>query len=298
MKRVEDPRLIKGIATYTDDIRLPGLLHAAIVRSPHAHARVASIDVSKAQALPGVVAVLTGADVNEHCGTVPCAALMENQKRPKHTVLAGDRVYFVGHPVAVAVATDAYIARDAIDAIDVDYDPLPVVVNAEAAVEPGSPLTHPDLGTNVAYTHTMGGGDIDDAFRRADRIVKQRIVHQRLTPMPIEPRAVAASYPARGGPPTLWTSSQVPHLVRTLLPGMLGIAENKLRIVAPEVGGGFGAKLNVYAEEALCGHLAKRIGAPVKWIESRRDNAASTIHVRDQIGDYEVAVKNQGTILG
>ena len=298
MKRVEDPRLIKGIATDTDDIRLPGLLLAAILRSPHAHARVVSIDVAQAQALPGVVAVLTGADVNEHCGTVPCAGAMADQKMPKHTVLAGDRVYFVGHAVAVVVATDAYIARDAIDAIDVDYDPLPVVVTAEAAIEPGSPLTHPDLGTNVAYTHTMGGGDIDDAFRRADRVVKQRIVHQRLTPMPIEPRAVVASYHAGEGTLTLWSSTQVPHLIRTLLPGMLGIAENKLRIVAPEVGGGFGAKLNVYAEEALCGHLAKRLGTPVKWVETRRENAASTIHGRDQTADYEVAVKNDGTILG
>src|SRR5437773_7533691 len=298
MKRVEDPRLIKGLATYVDDIRLPGLLHAVILRSPHAHARIGRVDVSAARAIPGVVAVLTGADVNAACGLVPCAAAIPDLKAPKHTVLAGDRVYFVGHAVAVAIATDPYVARDAIDAIDVDYDPLPVVVNPEAAIEPGSALTHPDLGTNVAYTHTMGGGDIDEAFRRADRVIKQRVVHQRLTPMPIEPRGVVALYHAGEGTLTLWTSTQVPHLVRTLLPGMLGIAENKLRIVAPEVGGGFGAKLNLYAEEALCGHLAKRIGAPVKWIESRRDNAASTIHGRDQIGDYEVAVKSDGTILG
>jgi aerobic carbon-monoxide dehydrogenase large subunit len=298
MKRIEDPRLIKGIGTFTDDIRLPNLLHAAILRSPHAHARIVSIDTTAARALPGVVGVFVGADVNEQCGAIPCAGGMPDQKMPRHTTLAGDRVYFVGHAVAVAVATDPYVARDAVDAIEVDYDPLPVVVDAEEAIVPGGPLTHPDLGTNVAYTHTMGGGDIDEAFRHADRIVKQRIVHQRLTPMPIEPRAVVASYHAGEGTLTLWTSSQVPHLVRTLLPGMLGIAENKLRIVAPEVGGGFGAKLNVYAEEALCGHLAKRLGAPVKWIESRRENAASTIHGRDQIGVYEVAVKNDGTILG
>jgi carbon-monoxide dehydrogenase large subunit len=298
MKRVEDPRLVKGIGTFTDDLRLPGLLHAAILRSPHAHARIVSIDTAAAKALPGVVAVLVGADVNEKCGAVPCASPMADQKMPRHTVLAGDRVYFVGHAVAVAVANDPYIARDALDAIEVEYDPLPVVVDAEQAIQPGSPLTHPDLGTNVAYTHTMGGGDVDDAFRRADRIIRQRVVHQRLTPMPIEPRAVVASYHAGEGTLTLWSSTQVPHLVRTLLPGMLGIAENKLRIVAPEVGGGFGAKLNVYAEEALCGHLATRLGAPVKWIESRRENAASTIHGRDQIGDYEVAVKKDGTILG
>ncbi len=299
MKRVEDPRLVRGIATYTDDIKLPGLLHAAILRSPHAHARIRTIDTKGAGSLPGVVAVLTGADVNAQCGLVPCAAAIPDLKAPKHTVLAGDRVYFVGHPVAVALATDPYVARDAIDAIDVDYDPLPVIVNPEEAMKTGSPLVHPDLGTNVAYTaHQAGGVDIDEAFRQADRVIKQRLIHQRLTPMPIEPRAVVASWHQGEGTLTIWTSTQVPHLLRTLLPGMIAIPENKLRIIAPEVGGGFGAKLNVYAEEALVGHLAMRLGAPVKWIESRRDNAAATIHGRDQIGDYEVAVKNDGTILG
>ena len=299
MKRIEDPRLITGAGTYTDDLRLSGMVHAAILRSPHAHARIKKIDTAAARAIPGVVAVLTGADVNASCGFVPCAASMPDLKAPKHTVLAGDRVYFVGHAVAVAIASDPYVARDAIDAIDVDYDPLPVVANAEDAVKSGSPLTHPDLGTNVAYTHNVsGGGNIDEAFRKADRIVKHRLYHQRLTPMPIEPRGVVASYHAGEGALTLWTSTQIPHLIRTLLPGMIGVPENKMRIVAPEVGGGFGAKLNVYAEEALISHLAMRLHTPVKWIESRRDNASATIHGRDQIGEYEVAVKNDGTILG
>jgi carbon-monoxide dehydrogenase large subunit len=300
MKRVEDPRLIKGIATYVDDMRLDGMLHACLLRSPHAHARIARIDVTAARTIPGVVAVLTGADVNASCGLVPCAAAIPDLKAPKHTVLAGDRVYFVGHAVAVVVADDPYIARDAIEAIDVDYDPLPAVTNAEEAVKPGTPLTHPGaLESNIAYTHTVaGGGDIDAAFSSADRVITHRLYHQRLTPMPIEPRGVVASYHPGEGSLTLWTSTQIPHLLRTLLPGMLAVPENKLRIVAPEVGGGFGAKLNVYAEEALVGHLAMRLGAPVKWIESRRENAASTIHGRDQIGEYEVAVKNDGTILG
>ena len=299
MRRIEDPRLIKGIATYVDDLRLSGMLHAVILRSPHAHAAITRIDTSRAAAIPGVVGVFTGADVNASCGLVPCAAAMPDLKAPKHTVLAGDRVYFVGHAVAVAVATDPYIARDAIDAIDVDYAPLPVVANAEEAVKPGSPLTHPDIADNIAYRHNVsGGGDIDAAFRNADRIIKTRLYHQRLTPMPIEPRGVVASYHPGEGALTLWTSTQIPHLLRTLLPGMIGVPENKMRIVAPEVGGGFGAKLNVYAEEALCAHLAMRLNAPVKWIESRRENAASTIHGRDQIGEYEIAVKNDGTILG
>jgi carbon-monoxide dehydrogenase large subunit len=299
MKRIEDPRLIKGQATYVDDLRLSGMLHAVILRSPHAHATITRIDTSAAAAMPGVVGVFTGADVNASCGLVPCAASMPDLKAPKHTVLAGDRVYFAGHAVAVAVATDPYIARDAIDAIDVDYDPLPVVANPEDAVKPGSPRTHPDLADNIAYTHRVaGGGDIDAAFKNADRVITHRLYHQRLTPMPIEPRGVVASFHQGEGALTLWTSTQIPHLIRTLLPGMIGVPENKLRIVAPEVGGGFGAKLNVYAEEALCAHLAMRLNAPVKWIESRRENAASTIHGRDQIGEYEVAVKHDGTILG
>jgi len=299
MKRVEDPRLLKGIGTFVDDVRLPGLLHALILRSPHAHARISRIDTAAARAIPGVVGVFTGADVNASCGAVPCAAAIPDLKAPTHTVLAGDRVYFVGHGVAVVVARDPYIARDALDAIEVDYEPLPVVTDPEAAAQSGSPLTHPDLGTNVAFTHTAaGGGDIDEAFRRADRVIKHRLYHQRLTPMPIEPRGVVASYHAGEGTLTLWTATQIPHLIRTLLPGMIGVAENKLRIIAPEVGGGFGAKLNVYPEEALVAHLAMRLNAPVKWIESRRENAASTIHGRDQIGDYEVAVKNDGSILG
>jgi aerobic carbon-monoxide dehydrogenase large subunit len=299
LKRVEDPRLITGKGTYTDDLRLPGLKHVAILRSPYAHARVGRIDTTAAKAIPGVIAALTGADVNAACGLVPCGAAIPDLKAPKHTVLAGDRVYFVGHAVAVVVADDPYIARDALDAIDVEYDPLPVVTNPEEAVKSGTPLTHPDLGTNIAYTHVVAGGtDIDEAFRKADRVIKHRLYHQRLTPMTIEPRAVVASYSAGEETLTIWSSTQVPHYLRTLLPGMIGVPENRLRIVAPEVGGGFGAKLNIYAEEALCGHLAKRLNVPVKWIESRRENAASTIHGRDQIGEYEVAVKSDGTILG
>ncbi len=297
IKRVEDPRLIKGIATYTDDIKMPGMLHAALLRSPYAHARIRGIDTAKARELPGVIAVLTAADVNASCGAVPCAAAIPDLKAPVHTVLAGDRVYFVGHPVAVVVAEDRYVAADALTLIEVDYDPLPVVSDPELALRSESPLTHPDLGTNVAYTHTQVVGDLDAAFSSADRIIKQRMVHQRLTPMAIEPRGCVASYHPGDETMTLWTSTQIPHLIRTLLPGMIGIAENKLRIVAPEVGGGFGSKLNLYAEEALCCHLAKRVNAPVKWIESRRENASSTIHGRDQIGDYEIAVKNDGTVL-
>lgn len=244
-----------------------------------------------------MVAVLTGADVNDKCGPVPCAAAMPVPKVPKHTVLAGDRVYFVGHPVALVVANDRYVLRDALDLIEVDYDPLPAIADPEKALEKNAALAHPDFGTNVAYTWTLANGDVDAAFKAADRIVKQKMVHQRVTPMPIEPRGCLASYHAGEGTMTLWTSTQVPHLVRTLVPGLIGLAENKMRVVAPEVGGGFGAKLQIYAEEILCCHLAMRLGVPVKWIESRRENAAATIHGRAQVGYYEAAVKKDGTIL-
>src|SRR5213596_585523 len=297
LKRVEDPRLIQGIATYVDDLALPGMLHAAILRSPYAHARINSVRTEAASAAPGVVGVFTGANVNDKCGVVPCASPLPGSKIPRHTVLAGDRVYFLGHPVAVAVALDRYAARDALDLIEVDYDPLPVVSDPEKALEKDSPLTHPEFESNVAFTWSLANGDLDAAFKQADRVIQQRMIHQRLIPMAIEPRGCVASWHPGEQSLTLWTSTQIPHLIRTLLPGMIKVPENKIRIVAPEVGGGFGSKLNLYAEEALCSHLAMRLGAPVKWIETRRENATATIHGRDQIGDYEVAVKKDGTLL-
>jgi carbon-monoxide dehydrogenase large subunit len=298
LKRVEDPRLIQGLATYVDDLTLPGMLHLAVLRSPYAHARINGIKTDGARALPGVIGVFTGADLNAHCGVVPCVALAPDQKAPKHTVLAGERVYFVGHPVAVVAAADRSVARDALELIEVDYDPLPVVSDPEKALQADSPLTHPDLGTNLAFTWSLANGDLEAAFAQADRVVKARMIHQRLIPMAIEPRGCVASWHAGEQSLTLWTSTQIPHLVRTLLPAMVGVPENKLRVVAPEVGGGFGSKLNLYAEEAIASHLARKLGAPVKWIESRRENATATIHGRDQIGEYEVAVKKDGTLLG
>ncbi len=297
LKRVEDPRLIKGIATYVDDLALPGMLHAAVLRSPHAHAKLKSIKIDDARKLPGVVAVLTGADVNDKVGSIPCAAPMPDQKSPQHSVLAGNRVYFVGHPVAVVVAKERAIARDALDLIEADYDAFPAVTDMEKALEKNAPLAHPELGTNKAYSWSLSGGNVEAEFKKADKVVKVRMRHQRLIPMAMEPRGCVASWHAGEGTLTLWTSTQVPHLVRTLLPGLVRVPENRTRIVAPEVGGGFGSKLNLYAEEVLVSHLAIRLGAPVKWIETRRENAAATIHGRDQIGDYEVAVKKDGTIL-
>src|ERR1043166_2505642 len=221
MKRVEDPRLIKGIASYVDDITLPGMLHAMFLRSPYAHARINSINTEAAKGVPGVIGVFTGADVNAKCGVIPCAAELPGLKAPKHTVLAGERAYFVGHPVAVVVAIDRYAARDALDLIEVDWEPLPVSSDPIKAVEKDSPLAHPDLETNVAFTWKLANGDIDKAFEQADRIIRRRMVHQRLTPMAIEPRGCIASFHPGEGSLTLWTSTPIPHLVRTLWPGMI-----------------------------------------------------------------------------
>src|ERR1700736_1640233 len=297
MKRVEDPRLIKGIATYVDDLKIPGMLHAEFIRSPHANAKIKSILTDGAKNLPGGVGIFTGADLNDKVGTIPCASPIQGGKSPDHTVLAGARVYFVGHPVAVVLAETRTIARDALELVEVDYEPIAAVMDPEKALEKDSSLTHPELGTNVAFTWNLPGGDVDAAFKEADKVLKLRIIHPRLTPMAIEPRGCAALWHAGESTLTIWTSTQIPHPVRTLLPGMIHIPENKLRVVAPEVGGGFGSKLNLYPEEAVISHLAMRLDRPVKWIEGRRENAAATIHGRDQVAESEIAVRNDGTVL-
>src|SRR5581483_8536016 len=298
VKRTEDPRLIQGIGHYVDDIRLADTLHVAILRSQYAHAKINSINIDAAKSAPGVVAVYTGSDVEGRVGYVPCAAALPDLKVPKYPVLALDKVIFVGQPIAAVVATDKYKARDAVDLIEIDYDPLDVVSDVEAGAKADSPVIHKEFGTNVAYLHSAGVGDVEAAFKQADRVVSQRLVHQRLAPVSIEPRGVLAHYLPGEQQMTLWSSTQIPHLMRTQVAIMLGMAENKLRVIAPEVGGGFGCKLNVYAEEALLGWIAMQLHKPVKWIEGRRENMAATIHGRAQVGTVEAAVKNDGTLLG
>jgi carbon-monoxide dehydrogenase large subunit len=297
VKRTEDPRLIKGLAHYVDDISLPGTLHVAFVRSYLAHAKINSIDTSAAESAPGVIAVYTGKDVAEKVGPVPCAGALPDLKVPDHRVLATNKVYFVGHPVAAVVATDRYTARDAADLIIVDYEDLPVITDVEQAAA-GGPVIHEAFSDNIAYRLTSGEGDIDAAFSAADRTVKQRILHKRLAPIAMEPRGVLARYFPGEEELTLWSSTQIPHLMRTQVALMIGMPENKLRVITPEVGGGFGSKLNVYAEEALLGWISMQLGKPVKWIETRRENIQATIHGRGQVGDIEVAFKNDGTLTG
>jgi len=297
IRRREDPRLITGTATYVDDIQMPGMHHAYIVRSPYGAANIKGIDTKAALELPGVVAVFTGNDTKQ-VGPVPCGASLPGLRVPHHYILAIDRVYYVGHPVAVVVATDKYIARDAADRVEVDYDPLPAVTDPEKALEPGAPAVHPEWPDNVAFNFHQEGGDVNKAFSEADVVVKQRITSQRLIPTPMETRGVVADWRSGDKSLTLYSSTQIPHLLRTLIAGMLGLPENKTRVVAPEVGGGFGCKLNVYAEEALASFVSMRIGKPVKWIESRRESCAATIHGRGHVDYFEIAANKDGTILG
>ncbi|PYS66140.1 MAG: carbon monoxide dehydrogenase [Acidobacteria bacterium] len=297
VKRTEDPRLIKGLAHYVDDIKLPDILHVAFVRSLYAHARISSIDASEALKAPGVVAVFTGKDVAEKIGPVPCASALPDLKVPDYRVLATDKALFVGHPIAAVVAADKYAARDAVDLISVEYEELPAVVDVEAAAKGGT-VIHEKFGDNVAYKLTSGEGDVEAALKSADRVVSQRMVHQRLAPIAMETRGVLARYFPGEEELTIWSSTQIPHLLRTQLALMIGIPENKLRVITPEVGGGFGSKLNVYAEEALLGWISMQLGKPAKWIETRRENFQSTIHGRAQVGTVEIGCKSDGTITG
>jgi len=297
IRRREDPRLITGTATYVDDIQMPGMHHACIVRSPHGAANIKSINIKPALELPGVAAVFTFKDT-EKVGPVPCGASLPGLRVPHHHIVAKDRVYFVGHPVAVVVATDRYIARDAADLVEVDWEPLPAVTDVEKALAKGAAAVHPEWPDNTAFNYHQEHGEVDKVFAEAEVVVKERITSQRLIPTAMETRGVVAEWHAGDRSLTLHSSTQIPHLLRTLVAQMLGIEENRLRVVTPEVGGGFGSKLNVYAEEALMGFVARQIGKPVKWIESRRENFTCTIHGRGHVDYYEVAAKRDGTILG
>jgi carbon-monoxide dehydrogenase large subunit len=249
--------------------------------------------------LPGVVAIYTGKDISQKLGPVPCGAgNPETMKIPDHRVLATDKVYWVGHPVVMVVAQSKYIACDAIDLIEVDYDELPAVTDEEKAADPKSPVIHDKFGTNVSFKLTQGEGDIEAALKSADKVIKQKILHRRLAPIAMEPRGVLARYYPGEQELTLWTSTQIPHLARTQVALMIGMPENKLRLIAPEVGGGFGSKLNVYAEEAMVGYASMQLGRPVKWIEGRRENIQGTIHGRGQTGYIEIGCKKDGTITG
>jgi carbon-monoxide dehydrogenase large subunit len=295
MKRKEDPRLITGRGSYVDDMALPGMVYMALVRSPVAHARISSIDTSGAQGRPGVHAVLTGGDldVGQPLPMVWIPPGVE-VKTPEHWPLARGEVNHVGDPVAVVVGDDKYGVIDAAEQVIVEYDELPAVIDPEKALEDGAPLVHDDLGTNKTHEWALGGGDIEAGLSEADVVVERRIVNHRTAGAAIEPRGCIADW--RADSVTLWTSTQIPHLVRLFLAGELGVSEEKIRVVAPEVGGGFGSKLNHYAEEVLACYLSRKLERPVKWLETRSENLATTTHGRDLIMYCRMGVKRDGTV--
>ena len=300
IKRREDPRLITGAATYTDDVKLPGLTYAAFLRSPYAHARLTQVDVSAAKRAPGVVAVYTGADIKDRVTPVPCAWNPPNcnLKVPPHPLLAYDKVRYVGDGVAMVVATSRAAARDAIDLIEADYEPLEGGVDPEKMAAAGAPQLHEEVPENIAFTWVVSGGDAEAAFRDAEVSVEERIVQQRLLPTAMEARAAVASYNKSSGQLTLWVTSQNPHIHRFLCSVMLRLPEHRLRVIAPEVGGGFGSKIPAYPDEALVGLAAMDLGRPVKWAEDRSENYKSTIHGRDHVEYVELCGTRDGRITG
>jgi carbon-monoxide dehydrogenase large subunit len=298
IKRREDPRLITGRGTYVEDVKLVGLLHMVLVRSPHAHANIRRIDTSRAKALEGVVAVLTGEELREQLGSLPCGWVVPDTKEVPHPPLAIGKVRYVGDAVAAVVATDPAIAADAADLVDVDYEPLPAVVSSLDALEDGAPQLHDSAPRNIAFQWEVKGGDIEQARRSAQVSVKQRIINQRLIPNAMENRGVVADYNPGTNQLTVWTSSQIPHLVRVLLALVTRHPEHLIRVIAPDVGGGFGSKLYLYAEEVITAVVAKHLGRPVKWIERRSEGYLATTHGRDHVSDVEILGNRDGTITG
>jgi aerobic carbon-monoxide dehydrogenase large subunit len=302
IKRREDPRFITGEGHYLDDIKLPGMTTAAVLRSPYAHARIRSIDTTAAKTMPGVVAIWTGQDTKD-INALPCAwpagGVDNNLNTPR--ILAIDTVRWTGEGVALVVAETAEQARDAIDAIDVDYEPLPVVVDAEAALEKGAPQLHENAPNNTVMHWTVGKEkETDAAIKSAEVVVRQRIINQRLIPNAMETRGAIARWDPGTDEYTIWMTSQAPHVMRLLIAAfVLGVPENKIRCISPDVGGGFGSKIFLYTDMVFTAWASKQLGGrPVKFVESRRENYLATTHGRDHITDFEIAGNRDGTITG
>jgi carbon-monoxide dehydrogenase large subunit len=301
IKRREDPQLITGRGNFLDDIKLHGMLHAAILRSPYAHATIKSIDTSKAKALPGVVAVYTGEDMMD-INPLPCAWAAGGVKNNLNTprAISAGTVRFSGDSVAMVVAEDRYIARDALDLIEVDYEPLPVVVDAKKATEAGAPQLHENAPNNIVMEWECGDkAKADAAIASAEVVVKEQIINQRLIPTPMETRGSLARYDPATNEFTVWMTSQAPHVMRLLLTAFVfGIPETKLRCISPNIGGGFGQKIFCYADMAFTMWAARKLGRPVKFVEDRSENYKYSTHGRDHITDVEIAGQRDGTITG
>ena len=306
LRRKEDFRFLRGRGAYTDDFNRQGQLHAWILRSPHAHARLTSVDTAAAAKMPGVVAVFTGADMaKDNIGGLPCGWQIHNKDgspmaEPAHPVLAADKVRHVGDPIAVAIAATREQARDAAEAIAVSYDVLPAVANTLDAVKPGAPAVHDGVGGNLCYDWHIGDKAVlDAAFAQAAKIVSLDMVNNRLIPNAMEPRAALGEFDPTTGDYTLHTTSQNPHVIRLLMgANVLHIPESKLRVVAPDVGGGFGSKIYHYAEEAIVTWSAGKLGRPVKWTADRSESFMSDAHGRDHVSNAQLALDANGKILG
>lgn len=301
LKRVEDARLITGNGRYTNNFTQPGMVHMAVVRSPYAHARILAIDTAEALGMPGVIGVYTGQQMRDAgFGGIPCAWVVPDSdtKTPEHPPIAVDTVRYVGDAVAMVVAETERQARDATFAVDVDYEVLEAVTDGHAATADGAPQLHADVDNNVCFHWTVAGGDIDAAFAGADVVVSDTIINQRLIPMAMEPRAALARWDVAMEELTLWVTSQNPHIVRFLLSLDTGIPEHKIRVIAPDVGGGFGSKIPHYPEDSMVIFASQQTGLPVKWHESRSENFQATSHGRDHYQEVEMAATSDGKILG
>jgi len=299
IKRREDPRFITGRGRYTDDLKLEGLTYAAFVRSPHAHARVGGIDTSAAKAHPGVVAIFTGKDMTG-VNSLPCGWLLPELKVPPHPPLATDVAQYVGDPVAVVIAGDQQTALDAAEKVRVDWQVLPSVTSTDKASAPGAAQLHEVAPNNVAFRWQIGDAAATDAaFKTAATVVKKRIVNQRLVANAMEPRACVARYDAATDELTLWVTSQNPHVHRLLMAAfVLGIDEHKVRVIAPDVGGGFGSKIFLYNEETVCSWASRKIQRPIRWTATRREAFQTDAHGRDHVSEAELALSKDGKILG
>lgn len=304
VKRVEDKRFITGKGRYTDDINLPGMTHAYILRSPYAHARIKSIDTSAAAAMAGVVTIMTGDEVG-HYG-VPCGWQVnfkngDIMKEPPHPLLVKDKVRHVGDAVVMVVAESREIAQDAAEAIVVDYEVLPAITDASKAVEAGAPLVHDDVPNNICFDWEIGNpkAEVDEAMVSATHITTLEFVNQRVSPNAMEPRSYIGHYDGVYDKYTLYTSTQNPHLIRLLMCAfVLGLPEHKVRVVGPDVGGGFGSKIYHYTEEALVTLAAKKTGRPVKWTETRSEAFLTDAHGRDHVTKAEMGFDGDGKIVG
>ncbi|MGY4304533.1 carbon-monoxide dehydrogenase large subunit [Bradyrhizobium sp. USDA 4369] len=297
LKRREDFKLLTGKGRYVDDVRLPGMLHMAVLRSPHAHADIKHVDLGAAKSAPGVRLALSGDELVGKLGPIVPNWIMPGTKVPFRPVVAIDRVRFVGECVALVVAETLAQAYDALGLIDVEYDVLPAVIDEEAAVQEGAPLLHDNVSNNVTTIYKVRGGDYKKAALEADHVITLRVANNRLIPTCMETRSIVSA-PEPDGTLTVYIGSQVPHMHRRWIAETIGFPENQLRIVAPDIGGGFGAKMHLYPEDLLCPHLARELGEPVKWWESRSESHQSTSHGRAHTEKLEIAFNNDGTVLG